>query len=455
LRHGGPPVGQAGDHIGQGRGLQAPVGDRKFGGEALQLLPVPVPFLLEPHLAPGGAQGGAQGAQVDGLGDEGVHARLVGLFQVVIVVLGSEHQHVQVASHLGGPQCLAQLQPVHLRHHPVGQHHLGLKFHRQSQGLPASGGGADRVAAFVHEKMLEQQPRCLLVLHYQDAQCLGFAWRPGTRCSGLAEDIEGGHDARRHMEQGAPVAPVAEGVVHDLGHDFGAQADLAAGQQDIGNVPVAFGFGGLAQVGKVFCQGEQLHQLASPGADGQVRMLGGLMVQHRRDQSGRQPPILQQHGRDLVVVDLQQFLFHDGETAGLIGPVGRQHPPVFLRQHAGQGKLADAGQQAQGEQFVGGANPDMQPAVAHDHAGQQRMGPELQVVEAGTGALAILVHQGKAQGHLLHGGQTEAGHRILEGHYRPGCLGSSIGHLQQPAGQGRVGLQDIDDSRQGDVIPVA
>src|SRR4051812_13559105 len=131
--------------------------------QALQLLH----FGLEAEDPLGDAQASAQLLRVDRLGNEIVGARFERLEVPLLSAPPGYYEDVHVAGVLARPDVLAEIEAVHRRHHPVGNHDVDVVLAGELlEGLGAVRGRDDLVPERL-EHLAEQEIRCPVVFRDQ------------------------------------------------------------------------------------------------------------------------------------------------------------------------------------------------------------------------------------------------------------------------------------------------
>jgi hypothetical protein len=112
---------------------------------------------------------------------------------IVLVILGSQHQHRQLRSLTQPPE---RFESVHARHHDVEQHHVGHVVARALQRI-ATIGRSDHAAALEFEVGPHEVHHARLVVDDQNASVVQVRHDP----------IHGSHDLRGAAPRRSPVAP--------------------------------------------------------------------------------------------------------------------------------------------------------------------------------------------------------------------------------------------------------
>ena len=172
-------------------------------GQLAQSGVLPLQILLHGEQAAGDLQAGDQLPRIERLGQEIVDPGGQRLQALLAPAPAGEQDEVGVGSPGQAPDAAAQLQAIHPRHHPVGEHHLHATALQQRPGLDAVGRRHDLVA---------QRPEQL---------------RHGVDCGCIILDEQDGHPPRSdpgpHFSQARPCFrhPVATVIVAEIGIHLG------------------------------------------------------------------------------------------------------------------------------------------------------------------------------------------------------------------------------------------
>ena len=311
--------------------------------------------------------------------------------------------------------------------------------------------GADDVG----QQLFHQHARRRLVLHQQ---------HPHRRMQGLQRGIlrrrrrrhsgERWQGAGRHLEQFAPLAPLGDDAVDQAALFVGVEAELAAEQHQLRNEAAAFRLRRQAHVGNALAVMEKMRQSVGPRALGEPGSIRRLVMDDRLDQGMRHAAVLEDGGSEFVVVGAQVLAFQRRQIA--LARALAEQLGIFGGVDGRQRQAADARHQAAGEHLLGRAGATAGRQRLHGHRHQQRMRPETIVVEAFALSVPMLVHHGKAHGHLAHGGHAQAHDGVgYGGHRAGGAQGGGVGQAQQTSGQRRVGLHHAGDSLDAGVLAPA
>ena len=115
---------------------------------------------------------------LEGLADEVEGAGLHRLHRAVDLAVGGDHDHGYVG--VGYDHLAQQRKPVHLRHHQIGDHHVGAVALQSREGLLAVGCHLHLVALAL-QCGRENLPEALFVIHDEDPICHRLAATTGPR----------------------------------------------------------------------------------------------------------------------------------------------------------------------------------------------------------------------------------------------------------------------------------
>jgi hypothetical protein len=163
------PVRQAGQRIGQRGRAQPSIQEPELPDLLRDDLALAVHLALQLDDPLAGAQAREQDPRVEGLRDVFVDPGVVGLDDLVLRVAPREEQKEDLAAALDAAQSLAQLDPVHPRHHPVRDDGLEVVLERHLERFGPVG-GAQHLVAFLAEDAPQQEQRGRVVVYREDAQ---------------------------------------------------------------------------------------------------------------------------------------------------------------------------------------------------------------------------------------------------------------------------------------------
>ena len=236
-------------------------------------------------------------------------------------------------------------------------------------------------------------------------------WRRG-------EDFgERRHVLRAHLQLGTPFTPALDHAVNEFVKYLAADAEPGrARQQGRQQAPARFLID-HAQVRERAGEAQRMRQRLHARAVGEAGGIGILVVESGLDQHVGQAPFVEQGGSELVVVHGEALLLERGHFAALVAALD-QDAGVLVGIEGGQGKLADAREQADGEQFLAGNLREVREFLAGD-AGRQRMRPETLVVELSTCAATVAVHDRQPDDEIAYAEGAERNDRALQRDDRP------------------------------------
>jgi hypothetical protein len=346
-------------------------------------------------------------------------------------------------------------------HGHVGNHDLGRLAHRLLEG----------VSAAVHQD--RQMTETFDLLHQRrqfrrrDADQLdmqarrrglavlfgaGAADAPGGRTGGQNLGKRG-HLLRANLQHGAPFSPAPDHSIDHVVECITADAEAGRSRQETGKEAPARFFIGHADLGQrageIQRVGQGLYSRAVPKA-GDIRLF--MMVSGLNQHVG-QAPLGEHRGAELMVVHVEAFALECRQVVRRFLRL-EQYVGVFVRVERGHGQFTNPRQQTDGEQFLARNLREVGEFLA-GNAGGQRVSPERTVIKRCALTAGVAVHHREANHQITHPEGAKGNDGALQRDDRPrAAKGSGIGELEQAPGDGRVGLNQLHQIRDPEIIPL-